>query len=88
MSHSKFNRRGHSLYIENWNPYAKKFINVCILCGKKGYRPSIKEEGFCNTSEKKAIFAELTSTYKEMGLDELGRCEDCARIQDGLMKDK
>ena len=28
------------------------------------------------------IYKELTKTLKKMGLDELGRCEDCARVQD------
>ena len=31
MSHSKYNKRGKSLYLDNWNPNAKKYINV-VLC--------------------------------------------------------
>ena len=27
MSHSKYNKRGHSLYLDSWNPNAKKYIN-------------------------------------------------------------
>ena len=46
MSHSKKTKRGSSLYIENWNPRARRFIAVCALCGREGYRPSILEEGF------------------------------------------
>ena len=37
MSHSKYNKRGHSLYLDNWNPNAKKYINECKMCGYKGY---------------------------------------------------
>ena len=36
--------------------------------------------------EKKAIYRELTKTLNKMGLDELGRCEDCAKVQDSKWK--
>ena len=82
MSHSKFTKRGRSLYIEKWNPYAKKFINVCKLCGRKGYSPGIEQEGFCNDPMYRAIHCELVSTLTRLELDELGRCETCAKLMD------
>lgn len=82
MSHSKMTKRGYSLYIENWNPKAKKYINTCVLCGCKGYSPVIEQESFVTGLEKKAIYKELTKTMSKMELDEFGRCETCARVQD------
>lgn len=86
MSHSKYTKRGYSLYIENWNPSAKKYINVCSICGQKGYSSAIEEEVFCNNHENATICNELSKTLKKMDLDSLGRCKDCAIIQDRLKK--
>lgn len=82
MSHSKKIKRGYSLYVEKWNPYAKKFIVTCKLCGRRGYSPTIEEDGFCVDAEYAAILYELKRTLNKLQLDELGRCETCARIQD------
>ena len=87
MSHSKKTKRGRSLYIESWNPRARRFIAVCALCGKEGYRPSILEEGFEKEGgaphfEHRAIAAELVKIYPPLPLDPLGRCEACARNMD------
>ncbi len=85
MSHSKTTKRGRSQYIEKWNPSAKKYINICVLCGRKGYNPSIEEHGFIKDDmrlgsdlERKAIYSELTKTLKPLSLDNEGRCSDCA----------
>ncbi len=86
MSHSKKTKRGKSLYIESWNPSAKRFINTCALCGDVGYSPTIEEEGFIKDGEggrtnyeHAAIYAELTRTLKPLPLDAQSRCPDCAR---------
>lgn len=79
--HSKYNKRGYSLYIEQWNPSAKKYINTCAICGFRGYSPVIEEEDFCNGVEKMAIYKELKKSLSKLELDELGRCKDCARVQ-------
>ena len=69
MSHSKKTKRGHSLYVEKWNPSAKNHVNTCKICGKQGYNPSIDEEGFIQVSPTvknyvhSAIHAELTAIY-------------------------
>lgn len=80
MSHSKFTKRGRSLYLEQWNPAAKKYINVCKVCGHKGYSPVIEEEGFCDQIPNGAIYEELTATLPRLPLDEYGRCEQCAKV--------
>ena len=82
MSHSKYTKRGYSLYIEKWDGSAKKYINTCKICGHKGYSPVIEYEDFCTTRRNKVIFEELTKTLRKLELDESGRCRDCARIQD------
>lgn len=84
MSHSKHTKRGYSLYIEKWNSSAKKYINTCKICGHSGYSPVIKREDFRSSLENAAIYKELTKTLNKLELDELGRCKDCAKIQDKL----
>ena len=84
MSHSKIRKKGQSLYIDNWNPAAKKYINTCYLCGRKGYSPAIEETDFPNTLERKAIYKELTKVFlSPLALDSFGRCDECAKRQDG-----
>ncbi len=83
MSHSKHTKRGYSLYIENWNSSAKKYINTCAVCGHQGYSPVIEQSDFWNAmAENKVIYKELTRIFHKMSLDKLGRCEECAKVQD------
>ena len=88
MSHSKKTKRGNSLFVESWNPKAKKFINECARCGRRGFSPSILEDGFVHPSPNKtdfehsAIRAELTAILEPLSVDELGRCEMCAAVMD------
>ena len=82
MSHSKITKRNFSLYLEKWNPSAKKYINVCRICGHRGYSPVIEQNGFCDDRRNAAIYTELTKTLRVMALDRLGRCESCAKVQD------
>jgi len=81
MSHSKYTKKGKSLYIEKWNPSAKRFINTCVVCGAQGYNPSIDDTGFvCDNAQNQVIRAELKKVLKPLSLDSFGRCGDCARI--------
>ena len=82
MSHSKHTKRGYSLYIEKWNRSAKKYINICAICGHKGYSPVIEQGDF--PIKNNVIYKELSKTLCKLELDESGRCKDCARIQDKL----
>ncbi len=83
MSHSKLRKNGDSLYIDNWNPSAQKYVHTCYLCGKKGYSPAIEEPDFLNSLERKVIYKELTRMFDfPLKLDSFGRCDDCARRQD------
>ena len=86
MSHSKYTKRGKSLYIEKWNPSAKRFINTCVICGAQGYNPGIDDIGFVSESpqklpdlERRAIRSELKRVLKPLSLDSFGRCSDCAK---------
>ena len=82
MSHSKYNKRGYSLYLEKWYPSAKRYIHTCTLCGRRGYSPAIEEKEFCATAKNRVIYRELTRILHRIDLDEWGRCRDCAGIQD------
>lgn len=79
MSHSKTTKKGYSLYIEKWNPKAKKYVNTCTVCGCQGYDPSIDSEGFVDDLEQRAVRDELKKTLSVLSLDDYGRCVDCAR---------
>ncbi len=59
MSHSKYTKRGYSLYIEKWNKSAKKYINTCSICGKKGYSPVIEDDDFRSNRENTVIYSNL-----------------------------
>lgn len=83
MSHSKYRKKGQSLYIDNWNPSAKKYINICMVCGRKGYSPAIEEKDFINCVEREAIYCELTKMFPcSLVLDSYGRCSDCTKRRD------
>ena len=82
MSHGKKTKRGNSLYLDKWNPYAKKYINTCKLCGCRGYSPAIDEEDFSDTVGNGAIRYELKRTLTKLELDGFGRCADCAKVHD------
>lgn len=82
MSHSKLRKKGQSLYIDNWNSSAKKYINTCCLCGRKGYSPAVLETDFINSLEREVIYKELTKMFTSaLELDSFGRCDECAKIQ-------
>ena len=89
MSHSKFTKRGKSLYIQKWNPSAKRFIRTCVICGAEGYSPDIDDEGFVydnaqklSHTEHRAIRAELKKVFGPLSLDSLGRCATCTRMME------
>ena len=81
MSHSKFTKRGHSYYVERFNPRAKRFIIECRLCGHTGFTPSVLSPDFASTLEMKAIRETLQSILEPLELDDLGRCPVCAAQQ-------
>lgn len=85
MSHSKVIKRGYSLYIEKWNPSAKKYINICAVCGHKGYSPVIERDDFCDGPKNRVVYRELSKTLCKLELDEFGRCRDCAGVQDEML---
>ena len=84
MSHGKMTKRGKSLYLEKWNPSAKKYINTCVICGCSGYSPAIEQEGFCEISGNGAIYSALKRTLNKLELDESGRCAHCAKVTESV----
>jgi len=83
MSHSKYTKRGFSYIIEKSYSSEKKYINICGICGHKGYSPVILEEGFLDKTGKSFVVRrELIKILNPLSLDNLGRCEICAKIHD------
>jgi hypothetical protein len=70
---------------DNWfvqNRYAKRFINICVMCGKQGYAPQIDHEGFAgNESTVYHQFSRgklknmLRAYFEPLAVDEAGRCQ-------------
>ncbi len=76
-------KRGASLYLGKWNPYAKKYIVICSVCGKKGYSPAVEEEDFCRLNwENELIQKALRKNFSKLELDSLDRCAICAKLMD------
>ena len=48
----------------------------------------IEAKDFCETSENRVTYRELTKTLHKLEVDEYGRCTDCARIQDRFIESK
>ena len=88
MSHSKYSKRGRSLYVEKFNPAAKKHINTCAICGSVGYSPTIAYEGFDKDLVHRVTYEELTKLMKPLYLDRLGRCSHCAALTDSPKEEK
>ena len=80
MSHSKVSKKGKSLYLDVWNPSAKRFIATCVHCGATGFSPAVLESDFASTLERKAIRSALERAMKPLPLNEKGQCESCARL--------
>ena len=78
MSHDNHTKRGFSLHIEKWNGAAKRYINTCAICGRTGYSPVIENDDF----EDEVTHRELIKTLPRLELDGLGRCDQCARVQE------
>lgn len=84
MPHSKHTKRGRSLWLDKWNPAAKKYINTCAVCGARGYSPAICEPDFAALQWENSVTAkELRAALPPLPLDEAGRCETCAAVMDG-----
>ena len=71
-------KEGIRYILKNGIHLQKKNINTCAICGSRGYSPVI-EDFLRDTVE----YRELTKILPKMELDDLGRCDDCARVQDG-----
>ena len=75
---------------------ARRYINKCTICGCEGYSPIILKNDFLDQSsikpyypgggpygENRIIYEYLTKVFKKpLEVDNLGRCEDCARAMD------
>jgi hypothetical protein len=68
------------------NPYAKRFINTCAVCGAQGYAPQIDDADFAGNEStvfhrfsRDVLQARLRRYYRPLSLNEAGRCAACAR---------
>jgi len=78
MSYSKKRTQGLSLYLENWNPTANKYVLACANCGAKGYSRTVESADFLATRKGRVIREELSRLFELLDLDESGICTVCA----------
>ena len=65
-------------------PKFKKWINECVLCHKKGYRPDMPEK---ITVEDGCLEVHFIKKYFDvLPLSENGLCSQCARIMEKMKK--
>lgn len=67
------NRTGLFFIYQNWNCSVQKYINICCICGYKGYSAVIKQDVFCTILENKAVYSQLPKILCKLELDESGR---------------
>lgn len=74
-----------SKFYENASARKKKTLELIHNACKKQSESDIKDFYVKHPnvySEKRAIYEELTMALKPLPLDDLGKCEVCAKIQD------
>ena len=59
-------------------PMYKKWINECICCHEKGYKPSLPEK--ISTIEGSLGVYYIKKYFKPLPLNEEGLCEQCAKF--------
>lgn len=78
MSYSKKRPQGRSLYLENWNPDARKYIVSCAGCGERGYCRTVEKSDFLATRKGRVIRDELSRLISVLELSDSGLCQDCS----------
>jgi hypothetical protein len=63
-------------------PYLLRWVNECLSCHNKGYKPEMLAPEFDNST---VIAAKLRRLVKELALDEDGLCQQCREAHVYLM---
>ena len=72
----KFEKTVGDRYLQQY-PHLLKWINVCVVCGKKGYKPELPENIYTHFNVAADNLREL---FQPLSVNELGLCEICTRI--------
>ena len=62
--------------------YLLRWVNECLSCHHKGYKPEVLAPEFDNST---VIAAKLRRLAKELALDEDGLCQQCRQARVYLM---
>jgi hypothetical protein len=60
-------------------PDLKRWMNQCVACQSRGYRPDLPENIY---DRPNAAAGNLRSFFQPLPLDALGRCHTCAMVLD------
>ena len=55
-------------------PYLREWVNECVCCHYKGYKPEMPIPPFTSTA---STLVKLRRLFQELPLDENGFCEQC-----------
>ncbi|MBQ8965081.1 hypothetical protein [Ruminococcus sp.] len=68
-------------------PKFGKWINTCLCCGAKGYRPDMPEVITISGGYETAAAHYIRKYFNELSVDEYGRCQVCAGLTEGKKED-
>lgn len=60
------------------NPKMRRWVNECVMCHRKGYKPETPE-----ATNRFLLLYKLRHSFEMLELDENGMCEQC-RFASGL----
>ena len=68
-------------------PKFGKWINTCLCCGAKGYRPDMPETITIAGEYETPAARYIRKHFNELSVDGYGRCEVCAKLMESKKED-
>ena len=69
-------------YLDIYWPDAARWINTCLACKRKGYRPDLPEVIIRRHTDT-ALAQNLRSYFEPLEVNAEGLCRQCAEISEG-----
>jgi hypothetical protein len=63
------------MYLEMYWTKAKRWINQCVICQRKGYKPEMPIE----SSNGSLLFSNIRQYFEPLQLDDSSLCEQCGK---------
>ena len=62
-------------YLEMYWTRAKRWINQCVICQRKGYKPEMPLE----SRDGSLLISNIRQYFKPLELNDVGLCEQCSK---------